>query len=89
MGAATKGEELARPMQRAVRNIMWQNCGVVRSGERLEQGLDELADLRNAAAHVDVRPSAEGFGDLALALDLLQEELLVACSRHQAFALRH
>ena len=67
----TKGEELARPMQRAVRNIMWQNCGVVRSGDKLEQGLVELDQLRQAAANVDVRPSAEGFGDLALALDLL------------------
>ncbi|MEM6793978.1 MAG: FAD-binding protein [Acidobacteriota bacterium] len=64
-------EELARPLQRAVRNIMWSDCGVVRQHDKLEKGLEKLADLREAAKHVDVRPSAEGFGDLALALDLL------------------
>ncbi len=67
----TKGDELARPMQRSVRNIMWKNCGVVRSEESISEGLEDLEGLRTAAAHVDVRPSAEGFGDLALALDLL------------------
>ena len=37
----------------------------------LLKGLEKIADLRQAAQHVDVRPSAEGFVDLALALDLL------------------
>ncbi len=65
-----KGEELARPLQRAVRDTMWESCGVQRSGEKLEKGLAHLLELKQAAAHVDVRPSAEGYGDLALALDL-------------------
>ncbi|MEM9291049.1 MAG: FAD-binding protein [Acidobacteriota bacterium] len=64
-------EELARPLQRAVRNVMWNHCGVVRSEEKLSSGLAQLEEIRQAAQHVDVRPSAEGFGDLALALDLL------------------
>ncbi|MEM7049546.1 MAG: FAD-binding protein [Acidobacteriota bacterium] len=64
-------EELARPLQRAVRDIMWGHCGVVRSEDKLTEGLDKLDQIRQAAQHVDVRPSAEGFGDLALALDLL------------------
>ncbi|MEM1180404.1 MAG: FAD-binding protein [Acidobacteriota bacterium] len=64
-------EELARPLQRAVRDLMWSDCGVVRHRDKLEQGLAKLADLKSAAERVDVRPSAEGFGDLALALDLL------------------
>ncbi|MEM9596528.1 MAG: FAD-binding protein [Acidobacteriota bacterium] len=64
-------EELARPLQRAVRDIMWAGCGVVREESRLEDGLAKLSDLRKAADRVDVRPSAEGFGDLALVLDLL------------------
>ena len=66
-----KGDELARPMQRAVRNVMWQKCGVVRSADALHEGLEEMSMLRSAAQHVDVRPNAEGFVDLALALDLL------------------
>ncbi len=66
-----KGDELARPLQRSIRNIMWQHCGVVRSGEGIQEGLAKLDALREAAKNVDVRPSAEGYGDLALALDLL------------------
>ena len=67
----TNGEQLARPLQRAVRDIMWNYCGVLRSEEGLEKGLEELMKVKEASADVDVRPSAEGFSDLALALDLL------------------
>ncbi len=64
------GDELARPLQRALRNTMWEHCGVVRNEGRLQPGLAKLAELKAAADHVDVRPSAEGYRDLALALDL-------------------
>ena len=67
----SSGEELARPMQRAVRDVMWKHCGVVRTGTSIEEGLLKIRELREAASDVDVRPSAEGFIDLALALDLL------------------
>ena len=67
----SNGEQLARPLQRAVRNIMWNFCGVIRSGEGLQEGLTELMKVKEASKDVDVRPSAEGFSDLALALDLL------------------
>lgn len=50
---------------------MWNHCGVIRSGEGLEQALSELMEVKKASKDVDVRPSAEGFSDLALALDLL------------------
>jgi succinate dehydrogenase / fumarate reductase flavoprotein subunit len=69
-GMIREGGELARPLQRAVRNTMWENCGVVRDEDRLKQGLARLAELREAAKTVDVRPSSEGWQDLALALDL-------------------
>jgi succinate dehydrogenase / fumarate reductase flavoprotein subunit len=49
---------------------MWEHCGVVRNEERLQRGLQKLFDLKDAAANVDVRPSVEGYKDLALALDL-------------------
>lgn len=64
------GGELARPLQRAVRNTMWEHCGVVRDETRLRAGLAALEELKQAASQVDVRPSSEGFQDLALALDL-------------------
>src|SRR5918999_636727 len=64
------GAELARPLQRRLRDLMWETCGVVRSETGLTDGLRELADLGAASADVDVRPGAEGWADLAHALDL-------------------
>jgi len=64
------GAELARPLQRRLRDVMWERCGVVRDENGLREGLRELAALRATAADVDVRPGAEGWTDLAHALDL-------------------
>jgi succinate dehydrogenase / fumarate reductase flavoprotein subunit len=64
------GAELARPLQRRLRDLMWETCGVVRNEEDLERGLRELDDIRASLAEVDVRPGAEGWSDLAHALDL-------------------
>ncbi len=64
------GPELARPLQRSLRDLMWEQCGVVRSEIGLRKGLREVDALREAAANVDVRPGAEGWTDLAHALDL-------------------
>ena len=69
-GVIREGEEFARPVQRALRNTMWEHCGVVRSEDGLKQGLGKLAELQERAKQVDVRPSSEGWGDLAHALDL-------------------
>ncbi|MGI8624465.1 MAG: FAD-binding protein, partial [Solirubrobacteraceae bacterium] len=69
-GLLREGTELARPLQRALRDTLWECCGVVRTEQRLRRGLERVAELRAAAADVDVRPSAEGYQDLALALDL-------------------
>ena len=63
-------DELARPLQRALRDVMWERCGVVRDEAGLRSGLQELAPLREAASRLDVRPGAEGWTDLAHALDL-------------------
>jgi succinate dehydrogenase / fumarate reductase flavoprotein subunit len=64
------GDEFARPLQRALRNTMWQQCGVVRDAGSLEAGLARIVELAALADDVDVRPSSEGYGDLAHALDL-------------------
>jgi succinate dehydrogenase / fumarate reductase, flavoprotein subunit len=64
------GVEFARPLQRALRNAMWEHCGVVRSGEGIERGLAKLQDIRANMSEVDVRPTSEGYGDLAHVLDL-------------------
>jgi succinate dehydrogenase / fumarate reductase, flavoprotein subunit len=65
-----EGEEFARPLQRALRNTMWECCGVVRDEAKLGEGLDRLRKIQAAAGDVDVRPTSEGYADLAHALDL-------------------
>ena len=64
------GSEFARPLQRALRDTMWETCGVVRDQVGLQRGLDRVAELQGLAGDVDVRPSSEGYADLAHALDL-------------------
>jgi succinate dehydrogenase / fumarate reductase, flavoprotein subunit len=64
------GGELARPLQRRLRDTMWETCGVVRTESCLEEGLRVVAELKDAARDADVRPGAEGWTDLAHALDL-------------------
>jgi succinate dehydrogenase / fumarate reductase flavoprotein subunit len=55
--------------------LPWASGGVVRSG--LIDGLERIASLKDQARDVDVRPSSEGYKDLAIALDL-QRALVVA-----------
>jgi len=65
-----EGDEFARPLQRALRDTMWACCGVVRSEEKLREGVERHAEIGAAAPNIDVRPTSEGYGDLAHALDL-------------------
>ncbi|MBA3653673.1 MAG: FAD-binding protein [Actinobacteria bacterium] len=64
------GEELARPLQRTVRDLMWRHCGVSRNEAGLRSALAGLGDVRATLPSIDVRPGAEGWSDLAHALDL-------------------
>jgi succinate dehydrogenase / fumarate reductase flavoprotein subunit len=64
------GDELARSVQRAIRNLMWERCGVVREEGELASALERLHLIQAGAASIDVRPSEEGWSDLALALDV-------------------
>ena len=64
------GSQMARPLQRELRNIMWEYCGVVRDGSGLKKGLEKIDDLKKSLHELDVRPNSEGFEDLMLAFDL-------------------
>ena len=64
------GTEVARPLQRNLRNIMWEYGGVVKSKEKLEKGVREINILKEASKDLDVRPDSEGYQDLMLAFDL-------------------
>lgn len=83
------GEQLARPLQRALRDNMWENAGVVRSAEKLQKGLAIIEEIRGAFSDVDVRPTSEGWQDLAIALDLraslltAEATLLAALAREE------
>ncbi len=50
--------------------MMWEECGVVRDATSLTRGLARLTELRARIEEVDVRPSEEGWNDLAHVLDL-------------------
>jgi succinate dehydrogenase / fumarate reductase, flavoprotein subunit len=64
------GGEFARPLQRALRDTMWEQCGVVRNAPGLKNGLDRIDEIEATLGDVDVRPSSEGYVDLAHVLDL-------------------
>jgi succinate dehydrogenase / fumarate reductase flavoprotein subunit len=67
---AGRGEEFARPLQRAVRDAMTEHCGVVRSEEGLDAGLARLDEIEQRATRLEVRPDIAGFADLVHAFDL-------------------
>ncbi|HXN78354.1 MAG TPA: FAD-dependent oxidoreductase [Candidatus Dormibacteraeota bacterium] len=69
-GLIKPGSELARPLQRALRDLMWEHCGVVRDETRMRDGLRKLGDLAKAAESVDIRPGQEGWVELEHVLDL-------------------
>jgi succinate dehydrogenase / fumarate reductase flavoprotein subunit len=71
------GSEMARPLQRALRDVMWSKCGVVRQEHTLRTAITEIDQLKTAARQVDVRPTSEGFQDLVMVLDL-QSALVTA-----------
>ena len=64
------GTNVARPLQRELRNIMWENCGVVRDENKLNEGLNKIKVLKESIKNLDVRPDSEGYEDLMLAFDL-------------------
>jgi succinate dehydrogenase / fumarate reductase, flavoprotein subunit len=67
---ARRGDEFARPLQRALRDLMSEHCGVVRSEEGLREGLRRLGEIAERTNELEVRPDIAGYGDLAHAFDL-------------------
>jgi succinate dehydrogenase / fumarate reductase flavoprotein subunit len=67
---ARRGDEFARPLQRAVRDLMTERCGVVRSEDGLRAALAGLDEIAERARVMEVRPDLAGYADLAHAFDL-------------------
>jgi succinate dehydrogenase / fumarate reductase flavoprotein subunit len=68
LGAA--GSENARPVQRALRDLMTEHGGVVRDEKGLLAGLTALDAIEMQVGNVGVHPDIAGFQDLAHAFDL-------------------
>ncbi|KKI22414.1 MULTISPECIES: FAD-binding protein [unclassified Leucobacter] len=68
--AADAGAESPRLLQRAVRDLMTEHAGVVRSEAGLNAGLAKLTELEDRASRVTAHPDIAGFDDLAHAFDL-------------------
>lgn len=64
------GDEVVRLAQRELRDILWEHVGVVRDEDGIADGVERLRDLQGIVPALDVRPDAEGYDDLAGALDL-------------------
>lgn len=65
-----RGAETPRRLQRAVRDLMTEHAGVVRSEAGLREGLEKLAEIEDRASRIGVHPDIAGFDDLAHAFDL-------------------
>lgn len=82
------GSEMARTLQRAIRDLMWEHCGVVRDEASIREGLRKLAAVAGSVDLVDVQPSSEGYQDLAVALDLRGSVLAAEATLRSALARR-
>jgi succinate dehydrogenase / fumarate reductase flavoprotein subunit len=67
---ARRGDEFARPLQRALRDLMSEHCGVVRSEDGLREGLRGLGEILDRTRALEVRPDIASYADLAHAFDL-------------------
>jgi succinate dehydrogenase / fumarate reductase, flavoprotein subunit len=83
-----RGLESTRPLQRALRDVMSECCGVVRSQAGLGDGLARLAEIDERARAVEVRPDIAGYADLAHAFDLRASLLAARATLESALARR-
>ena len=65
-----KGNELSRPLQNKLSNIMWKHCGVIKEHKKLEEGLRKIQEIKDASKDIDVRVENNNCDDLLLSLDL-------------------
>ncbi|MDQ2667812.1 MAG: FAD-dependent oxidoreductase [Gemmatimonadota bacterium] len=85
---AADGRENVRWLQRAIRDVMTERAGVVRSEEGLLAGLAELEAIEARIPHVGVHPDLAGFHDLAHAFDLKASALAARATLEAALERR-
>lgn len=82
------GEENVRALQRAIRDMMTEYAGVVRSEEGLLQGLARLDEIEARMKNVGIHPDIAGFQDLAHAYDLKSSALAARATLEAALERR-
>jgi len=65
-----RGDFFARPLQRNLRDIVWQKGGVLKNETDLKIGIKEIKELEEKLPQVEARPDLAGFDDLAHFFDL-------------------
>lgn len=85
---SSAGTETPRRLQRAVRDLMTEHAGVIRTEASLREGLAKLAVLEQRATHVGAHPDIAGFDDLAHAFDLLGSLLAARATLESAIERR-
>lgn len=72
---AADGTENVRALQRAIRDMMTECAGVVRTEDGLNEGLARLKAIEERMTSVGIHPDIAGFQDLAHAYDLKSSAL--------------
>lgn len=85
---AADGAENVRALQRAIRNMMTDHAGVVRSEEGLREGLRKLDAIEARMADLGIHPDIAGFQDLAHAYDLKSSALAARATLEAALERR-
>jgi succinate dehydrogenase / fumarate reductase, flavoprotein subunit len=84
--AHRSGELPVRLVQHELREVMSAHVGVVRDDETLVAGLTRIDELEAALPSLDVQPDAQGYGDLAAALELRGSLVLARATAQHARA---
>ena len=66
----SKGDENVYLLKSALKEIMWEYCGVIRNEENLIKGLEKVNDLESLLPNIDVRSEFNNQNDLVNKLDL-------------------
>jgi len=88
VGSEPAAQENARRLQRAVRDVMTEHAGVVRSADGLTKGLRLLGEVEDRARAVVAHPDIAGYDDLAHVFDLKGSLLAARATLDSALARR-
>jgi succinate dehydrogenase / fumarate reductase, flavoprotein subunit len=83
---AGRGYDNVRSMQRAIRNLMTEHAGVIRTEAGLKEGLQKLDAVEARMPDLAVHPDIAGFDDLAHAFDLKGSMIAARATLESALA---